>query len=61
MFVADFQLKEAYIEGAKAALNGAGLDHNPFEDDTKRATWATGHRTAAIGRAEPVSYVAAYH
>jgi hypothetical protein len=57
MFVADFELKEAYIDGAKAARRGLSLIDNPFEDSAKRANWATGHRTASIGRSEPVSYL----
>jgi hypothetical protein len=57
MFIADFELKEAYVEGAKAARTGVGFDHNPFVDDAKRTNWAKGHRTALTGYSEPVSYL----
>ena len=44
MFVADFELKDAYIEGAKAAHNGLGLNTNPFNEGTKHVTWQIGYR-----------------
>jgi ribosome modulation factor len=59
MFIADFELREAYIEGAKAARAGVDFDHNPFEDAGKRTNWAKGYRAAVTGQSEPVCYLIA--
>ncbi len=57
MLVADFRLKEAYIEGAKAARANVSADRNPFKEDGTRTNWAKGHLAASTGRSEPVSYL----
>ena len=56
MFVTDFELKSAYVEGAKAAQERVSLHRNPF-DDNQRDNWAKGYRAVVDGRFEPVSYL----
>jgi hypothetical protein len=45
-----FQLKAAYIDGAKAALEGDSVETNPHFDDA-RHEWDRGYYTVASGRA----------
>jgi hypothetical protein len=59
MFITDFELKSAYVEGAKAAQGRASLQRNPFDDYWKRANWAKGYRAVVNGYSEPVSYLSA--
>jgi ribosome modulation factor len=46
----DFESKDAYIEGAKAAQSGLALKENPYSTFEKRSIWASGHQTATDGR-----------
>ena len=54
--VADFELKAAFIEGAKAARDGLELLRNPFAEIAKRESWNAGYRTVRSGCLEAVSY-----
>ena len=45
----DFESKDAYIEGAKAAQTGVALNENPYSNLEKRSIWASGHHTATDG------------
>jgi len=56
MVIADFELKAAYIEGAKAALSGMAPRNNPFREAGKREFWTMGYRTVTTGGLQPVSY-----
>jgi hypothetical protein len=47
--LSDFELKDAYIEGAKAGHTGLALNENPYSTFEKQAIWANGHQTATDG------------
>jgi hypothetical protein len=49
-----FEMKEAYIDGAKAALSGIAPGNNPFIDGTARAHWIRGHSSVL---SEPICTV----
>jgi hypothetical protein len=50
MFVGTFQLRAAYVDGAKAAMNGDSIQANPYSADA-RDEWHRGYRTVIEGRA----------
>jgi hypothetical protein len=54
--LADFEARDAYFEGAKAAHNQMSIDHNPFTEADKRTNWARGYQTVVNGRCEPIDY-----
>ena len=45
----DFESKDAYIEGAKAAQTGVALKENPYSAFGMRAIWASGHQAVTDG------------
>jgi len=49
MVTADFELKVAYIDGAKAGHSGMEPDRNPFRETVKRDFWTLGYRSATSG------------
>ena len=49
MAAADFELKDAYIEGAKAGYNGMRPVSNPFDDVNSRRFWLLGYATVTAG------------
>lgn len=56
LVVVDFQLKDAYIEGAKAAWDRFELACNPFVEAARQESWNAGYRSVRWGCLEPVSY-----
>jgi|HubBroStandDraft_2_1064218.scaffolds.fasta_scaffold964948_1 hypothetical protein len=54
--LADFELRNAYFEGAKAARDHMSIDHNPFTEADKRTNWARGYQTVVNGSYEPIDY-----
>ena len=51
-----FALKEAYIDGAKAALTGVTSSHNPFFEGAARAHWNRGHSMVSFESIRTVQF-----